>query len=325
MSKFVYSFSLIAFSLLLGYSLQKLSDKEIIRLPVALEELRKILQKLALLVIVPITIVGSMWIINIQGSLTAFPLFGLGAYLLGGGLALGTSRLLHLQPIQTGTLFTCGYFANVLSIGGLMCYVFLGEQGFALMNLYKLLNPISYYVIGFSIAKSYSLQTTTTKVSLPVRLKQLVTDPFILVGFSSLTLGGLFNLSGIERPAVFATINAFFIPAGTSILLISIGLTLKFSLVTNYLRECVVVAMIKFVFVPICMSLAAFMVGYGGIDEGLPLKVVMILSSMPVAFNALVATSIYHLDLDLANSCFLFTTSLLILVLPVLYYHGLSK
>lgn len=319
MSKFIYSFSLIAFSLLLGYSLQKLSDKEIIRLSVALEDIRKILQKLALLVVVPITIVGSMWIINIQGSLTAFPLFGLGAYLLGGGLALGASRLLRLQPVQTGTLFTCGYFANVVSIGGLMCYIFLGEQGFALMNLYKLLNPINYYVIGFSIAKSYSLQATT-KVSLPVRLKQLATDPFILVGFSSLALGGLFNLSGIERPAVFATINAFFIPIGTSILLISIGLTLKFSLITNYLRECVVIAMIKFVFVPVCMSFAAFIVGYGGVDDGLPLKVVMILSSMPVAFNALIATSIYSLNLDLANSCFLFTTSLLILVLPVLYY-----
>ena len=55
-------------------------------------------------------------------------------------------------------------------------------------------------------------------------------------------------------------------------------------------------------------------------NHGLPLKVVMILSAMPVAFTAIVATSIYDLDVDLTNSCFLFTTSCLILVLPVLYY-----
>jgi predicted permease len=50
---------------------------------------------------------------------------------------------------------------------------------------------------------------------------------------------------------------------------------------------------------------------------GLPLKVVIILSAMPVAFNALIPPSIYELDLDLANSCWFFTTPLLIVVLPV--------
>jgi predicted permease len=50
----------------------------------------------------------------------------------------------------------------------------------------------------------------------------------------------------------------------------------------------------------------------------LPLKVVIILSSMPVAFNALIPPSIYDLDLDLANSCWFFTTALLIITLPML-------
>jgi predicted permease len=50
----------------------------------------------------------------------------------------------------------------------------------------------------------------------------------------------------------------------------------------------------------------------------LPLKVVIILSSMPVAFNALIPPSIYDLDLDLANSCWFFTTALLIIILPLL-------
>jgi len=53
-------------------------------------------------------------------------------------------------------------------------------------------------------------------------------------------------------------------------------------------------------------------------DSGLPLKVVIILSSMPVAFSALIPPSIYDLDLGLANACWFFTTSALIVVLPVL-------
>ena len=69
---------------------------------------------------------------------------------------------------------------------------------------------------------------------------------------------------------------------------------------------------------PILATSLAYMIGFGNIDNGLPLKVVMILSSMPVAFNALIPPSIYDLDLDLANSCWFFTTALLIIVLPIL-------
>ena len=39
---------------------------------------------------------------------------------------------------------------------------------------------------------------------------------------------------------------------------------------------------------------------------------------MPVAFTALIPPSIYDLDLDLANSCWFFTTALLVVVLPLL-------
>ena len=319
MSKFLFSSTLIVCSLFLGYALQRLSHAQIIRLPIALEDLRRILQKSALLGAIPITFVGAVWIIKMDRALTVFPLFGLGSYLLGGGAAIGASRLLKLPSARAGALFTCGYFSNVVSIGGFICYLFLGEQGFALMSLYRLLDPLSYYVIGFSIAKSYSLQSTA-KTPLALRFKQLLTDPFILVNSASLALGGLLNFSGIERPGIFVTINALFIPISTMMILVSIGLNLKFGRITHYLRECVIVAVLKFILTPICMTLAALLVGFGGLDHGLPLKVVMILSAMPVAFNAVLATSIYDLDVDLTNSCFVFTTSLLVLVLPVLYY-----
>jgi hypothetical protein len=176
-----------------------------------------------------------------------------------------------------------------------------------------------FFGVGFSVAKSYSLQAEAN-VSLLSRIKQLGSDPFILVGLSSIVLGILLNLSGLDRPAFFTTINAVCIPIGTLLLLVSIGMALKFGRIGAYLRECLLVSIIKFFLVPVCVSMVAWLIGYGALNGGLPLKVVMILSSMPVAFNALVASSIYEVDLDLANSCFLCTTSLLVLVLPMLSY-----
>jgi predicted permease len=95
---------------------------------------------------------------------------------------------------------------------------------------------------------------------------------------------------------------------------------MKFRRVREYLKECLSVSVIKFVMVPVMTTLLAYLIGFGRIEGGLPLKVVMILSSMPVAFNALIPPSIYDLDLDLANSCWFFTTALLIVVLPTLLF-----
>jgi len=93
---------------------------------------------------------------------------------------------------------------------------------------------------------------------------------------------------------------------------------MKFKKMTSYLKPCLTVSVIKFAVVPVTITSVAYWIGYGDIDNGLPLKVVIILSSMPVAFNALIPPSIYDLDLDLANACWFFTTACLAWVLPVL-------
>lgn len=319
-SKFLFSFSIIAFGLALGYLLQVLVRNEKIRLPIALDELRKLLQKVALLFFMPITFVGAIWIVNAgNATIAAFPFLGVFALLVGGVLALATARVLGLPSKQTGALFTCGSFTNIGSIGALICFVFLGEKGFGLVPIYKLFEEAAYYGIGFPIAKFYSSEGRRNGQRFE-HLRGLARDPFIIVALSSITVGAILNLSGIARPEFFRAVNSIFIPLGTIILLISIGLAMQFRSIRNYLRECISVSLIKFILVPVLVSTAARMVGLGAVEAGLPLKVVVILSSMPVAFTALVPPSIYDLDLDLANSCWLFTTALLILVLPALLY-----
>jgi predicted permease len=245
------------------------------------------------------------------------PFNGLFAILLGGALALGAAKVLQLEPRKTGAIYGCGSFTNIGSIGALVCFIFLGEQGFALVPIYKIFEELSYYSIGFPIAKYYSSSERTEKTM--DRVKSLGKDPFILTALSSIVLGGLLNWSGVQRPEFFKTVVSVSVPLGTVLLLTSIGLALKFRRVRDYLKECISVSIIKFLFVPILASSLAYLLGFGNIEDGLPLKVVIILSSMPVAFNALIPPSIYDLDLDLANSCWFFTTALLLVVLPLLF------
>jgi len=319
MSKFIYSFGIIFFGLALGYFIQNLVHRKLVKLPIPIDDLRKLLQKVALLFLNPVAIVGALWVVNIQNvKLVALPFNGLFALLVGGVLALGAARLLQLEPKKTGAMFGCGSFTNIGSIGALVCFVFLGEEGFALVAIYRLLEELSYYSIGFPIAKYYSSSQHDERIF--DRVKSLAKDPFIIVALSSIVVGGLFNSAGVPRPPFYKAVISVFVPLGTIMLLTSIGLALKFKRVRDYLRECVSISVIKFVLVPLLTSSLAYVIGFGKIDNGLPLKVVMILSTMPVAFNALIPPSIYDLDLDLANSCWFFTTALLVMVLPALLF-----
>ena len=316
----IISLSYIFLGLIVGYIIQQLEERKIIHLPISLEKLRKLLQKIGLLFFMPISFIGALWMVKIDNlNIIALPFLGIFALITGGVLALAAARFLRLKRKDTGSMFTCGSFTNIGSIGALICYLFLGEEGFALVPVYKLFEQVIYYAVGFPIAKSFS-NDIIKKENITSQLKKVFTDIFVVVALISMAIGIFLNLSGIERPVFYKTINAIFIPAGTVILLVSIGLAMKFGKVKNYIKESISVSIIKSILVPSIISTIAFFLGYGVIEGGLPLKVVIILSSMPVAFSALIPVSIYDLNLDLANSCWLVTTLSLIVILPLLFY-----
>ena len=315
-----FSLGLIIFGLIVGYIIQQLEQRKIIQLPISQKELRKLLQRIAFLFFLPISSIGALWIVKIEDvRVAALPFLGFFALLVGGVLGLIAAKLLKLNRKKSGSMFTCGSFSNITSIGGVICYLFLGEKGYALFSLYKMFEVITYFAIGFPIAKSFSINVTI-KENIITRLKKIFMDIFVVVAIASMAIGLFLNLSGIERPEFYKTINAIFIPLGTVILLISIGLGMKFGKVRNYISECFAISVIKFILVPLIISATAFLLGFAEIEEGLPLKIVIILSSMPVAFTAIIPPSIYDLDLDLANSCWLVTTLSLILILPLSTY-----
>ena len=320
-SKLIYSFSLILFGLLVGYAIQKFPDRLLTRLPMSIEALRKWLQRTALLFVNPVAILGAIWIVRIHDiSLAALPFTCIFAIVAGGVWALMASWILGHGPKKTGAMFCCGAFTNTGSIGALLCFIFLGEPGFALVPIYKLFEELSYFSIGFPVARHYSGSAAAADEGTWRRIIRLAREPLIIVSLSSIVFGGILNASGLQRPAFYEVVNAVFIPLGTVMLLISIGLAFRFRKVRDYLKEGINIAAIKFIMVPVMASFLAWVIGFGSINGGLPLKVVIILSSMPVAFTALIPPSIYDLDIDLANSCWFITTALLVVVMPSLLF-----
>lgn len=320
MEKFIFSLGIIFFGLMLGYVLQVLIHRDILKLPYDIDTIRKILQKIALLFFNPITFIGTMWILDLSDfKIIALPFIGATALMLGGFLAFVFAKIMRMNRKQTGVYIVAGGFTNIGSIGGLLCFIFLGEVGYALVAFYKLFELFGYYGFGFPIAKSYSSDMTESQ-SLLARMKNLLTDPFMLVSLGSIFIGLALKFSGFERPEFYSTVNAILVPTATILLLTSIGMAMQFGRTGKYIREGLLIGLIKFVIVPITTTTLACIVGFGDIDQGLPLKVVLILSSMPVGFVAMVPPTIYGLDVDLANTNWLVTNSLLVIMIPILQY-----
>ena len=246
MQKLLFSLGLIVAGLITGYLWQRRAAARGPSVENAIPRVRKRLQKIGLLFFMPVSFVAAVWIAPFDNIRILFlPLIGAGALLLGGVCGLVAAVLMGLDNRRKGTLFCCGSFTNIGSIGALVCFVFLGEAGFAMIAVYKLFEEMTYYSIGFPIARYFS--GAEDEATFLRRIRTVVTDPFFLAATGAFVCGFALNRSGIPRPAFFETVNAFFVPAGTFILLVSIGLGMRFSSVAGNLAEGLVTSLIKFI------------------------------------------------------------------------------
>lgn len=313
----LFSLGLIAFGLSVGYVYRNYSAGKS-KSEGGIIKLRKKLQAFAILFVNPLAFGGAIWALDL-GDLRIFALPFLGAFaiIFGGLLAYIAAKPLGLNKKQTGVYVICGSFTNIGSIGSLVTFMILGEAAVAMLPFYKLFETFIYFGIGFPYAKSMSASVTEDE-GLVVRIWNVVTDRFVVVAMASIFGGLALNLMGVQRPGFFSTLIRFLIPLGTLLLLSSIGMAMRFGRMRGYLREASVMSLIKFLLVPSSVYVLGSLIGLGFVDCGLPLKVSVVLASMPVAFTALVPPTLYGLDVDLANTNWFMTTMLLLVVVPVL-------
>jgi predicted permease len=315
LEKFIFSLGIIAVGLIIGQSIRVISDRTG---KTSVKKYIPIVQKITLLGLNPIITIGVFWIVKIDNvKLVAIPILGFTALVLGGILGLLFSKMLLHDRKQTGSMFVCGSFTNMGTFGGLICFAFFGEISFAFVSMYKLFEEFAYYLIGYPIAKFYGStenDNRTRKSALNILL-----DPFVFVYLISILLGLMLNFLGIDRPLEYKGINETLIPLTSILLVTTVGFNMRIKAIRGYLKESFAIASIKFIIMPIIITSIAYFIGIGSMNDGLVLKVILVLSAMPPAFNSLIPPQIYNLDVDLANSVWLFGTGCLVAVVPILF------
>ncbi|MBR6673442.1 MAG: AEC family transporter [Mailhella sp.] len=319
MDRLLLTLVIIFASLIAGYAFQQWVRSG--RSPLnedSMRTLRLRIQKGAMFGLIPLSAMLSLWgLPSPDARLLALPALGVAAWICGGVLALLLSRMMGFEARQAGSMFCCGTFTNIGAVGSLASVMLFGEQTIAIAALYRLCEEIYYFGIAMPVARWHG-QNSEGKAHFSLRDFRL--EPVLKVILCALGLGITLNLAGIPRPALFGTLSSGAMILGTVCFLLSIGMSLRLSRMTCYVRQSAAISFIKFVGCPLVIVALAMLCGLGDIDNGLPLKVVAILASMPVAMNALIPPSLFDLDLDLANACWVFTTLALIVVLPILVF-----
>lgn len=279
-----------------------------------------VLQKLVMTVFMPAMLINTFWALRVSGgTLVLYPVVGAFSHLVAGAVAMAASRHIGHGRKQAGSMFNCGTFTNITSFGGLVAFMFYGEAGYALSALFKLFEPLIYFSIGFPLAKMYS-DETAAGARLRIDIGYLARDRVVMLPLLGIATGSVLNWSGLARPPVFGQLMSPLVMVSTAIMLISVGANMRLAPLGTYRREVAGILAIKNILLPATMLLVGLALGYGHIDGGLPLRVLVTMGAMPVAFKSLVAASLYHLDTDLANLLWLASTAVFVVVaLPLAY------
>ena len=267
--------------------------------------------------ITPFIVMFSFWALDLSNkTIFTLPLLGMIITTLALIPALFFAKVHKFNQKQTGSYIGAAMFSNIgYTLGGFIAFVLYGEAGFGLTVLYCLFFKPYYYTIGFYMAENYSSRKAT---GVKDNLKRIFTEGIRLFPLLGLAIGVGLNLLHFKRPLYIGSLNNVLIPVTTFIYMLAIGLTMNFKAIKKFKSPVFSMSLIKFVWSPIVGILLAYLFNYQDIMEGLPLKIAIIESFMPTAIASLVLASLFDLDQDLANSCWIFTTLLFMLFLPLL-------
>ena len=326
MTKVIFSFSIILFSLLSGYAFNQAVKRGTIRIGAEVaERIRRWMQRIAMLAINPIAFCGAVWVLDLgERRFLALPFFGVAALALGLAVGLAGARLFRLAPLQAGVYAASSSFTNIGNIGGLVVYILLGEAAFALVPFYKLFEDLWNYGVLFPLARHYGYKVHTGVVQQENRraylssLARIFLDPFLIVAISSIALGLTMNLAGFVRPSFYASLNSILIPLSSFLFLFAIGMNMRFKIAQENRRIAGVFILGKALIIPAAVTFLAYSIGFGGVAGGLGLRVVLVLAAMPTGFLSLVPPSLYGLDQEFAGSLWLASNGALIFIIPLL-------
>lgn len=256
------------------------------------------------------------------GTALVLPAVGLFGHVIGGAAGWGLSRAAGYSPQRQASCFLSGTCSNILTLGGICAVILLntpedpsGEIPLGQMAIYRVFEAPYYFLLAWPAAAMIAASGDPGSPGWGATLRRAL-RPVTLVPVAGIVVGLLLNLFGPERPGFLDGVATVFVKINVVLLGVMVGLTLRSARPIRNLRACLMISGVKFLIVPAATVALAWTLGF----DVLTLQVVLISTTMPVAFMALVGANLFGLEEELVSSLWFFTTIAMAAVVPALAF-----
>ena len=258
----------------------------------------------------PLIVLWSIWGLNLERNLIFLPISGLFIVLTGLILGFLFSKILKISEKRKATFLISSSLSNHgFTMGGFICYLFLGENGLGLSFLFIAFFIPYLFIVIFPYAKLSSGKREYK--SNPVRgfLLNFKNMPLYAV-IAALSLQSF----GISRPGINFPVDIL-LKTSIAIYYLTLGINFNYKGLNNIIKENVSLVLIKFILLPI---ITFFILR--SIDLNSSIKaVVLIQSFMPAAIYSVITAILFDLDSRLASGLFVINSIIfIIIVIPAM-------
>ncbi len=308
MNPFILTFSIIISGFLIGLYFQGHLKQ---RAPVA----SLIITKIALMALIPFSVFVSLWQLDsISSELLFLPVIGAIVIVTGTLVGIGLAKKFDLTPSQSGALVPITGLYNIGALGNLVVFISFGENGVAMMALFKLFEELLYFSVVFPYSKSQS-QDEALKST---QNKQVWRDPIFIVALTAISLGLLLNITGVERPELFLSVSQWTIPVGTFLMIVSVGLTFNLKGGKKWQKIAITATVVRSIAAVLVVIALLSIFGLWQIEGQLVAKVCLVLAVMPTAFMGTLPAILYGLDKEVANTGWITSYTVSAIMTPIM-------
>ena len=215
-----------------------------------------------------------------------------------------------------GAYMMASMLSNIGTLSGLCAFIVYGIQGFAYLQIVAMFQTLFTLSVCFPLANYYHSKASRrhhqkNQISIRKLLFNLNQLPVL-----AMIIGFCLALKNIPTPQIGYDIFNYLVHIGAWAGLFPVGYITRFDKAKYFLRKTSDIIVVKFVVLPL---IAYFVVIYL-FNDPILIGSMIIAFSAPTAINAVLACSIYKLNVNIAISSFLSTTIIFLLIIFPLYF-----
>ena len=259
----------------------------------------------------------SFWSLHITWEVVWLFPFGAAYVLIPGAIGAIFARR-HKNLLNRGAYVMSAMLSNIGTLGGVCAFILYDETGFAYSQIIASCQNILVVLVCFPLAQYYHSKhiEAAHEETEPISFRKLffTWNQLSLVGIAA---GTFLSINGVARPEYLSGLFQGLVHFGAWAALLPVGYLINFSHAKYYFSRVWDLTILRFVIMPAVI----YFVSRQFFTDKILLDTLFVCAMSPTAINAVLASRLYKLHVDLAITSFLMTTAMfLFAIFPAFFF-----